>query len=188
MILGDPKLRKQINDTIERNAGRSSRKRRPPSSGWVAPSLSVNKNMEDIQRLTKPLGEHGETLVGEAGASMHKLNLLSENLLRFSQQAERPATARWAPFARQGALQSRQPPRGKRRRADARPETDHQQCRVFSDKIARHPSVLGVGGAIRKDSGLKDVPTDENGQPVQPQQARRWPLSGGGSWGVGQGR
>lgn len=59
---------------------------------------------------------------------------------------------------------------------------------VFSDKIARHPSVLGVGGAIRKDSGLKDVPTDENGQPVQPQQARRWPLSGGGSWGVGQGR
>jgi phospholipid/cholesterol/gamma-HCH transport system substrate-binding protein len=28
--------------------------------------------------------------------------------------------------------------------------------RVFTDKVARHPEVLGVGGAIRPSSGLKD--------------------------------
>jgi len=29
---------------------------------------------------------------------------------------------------------------------------------VFADKIARHPESLGVGGAIRPNSGLKDPP------------------------------
>jgi phospholipid/cholesterol/gamma-HCH transport system substrate-binding protein len=41
------------------------------------------------------------------------------------------------------------------------PRIDHilQDVEVFSDKIARHPESLGVGGAIRPSSGLKDVPS-----------------------------
>jgi phospholipid/cholesterol/gamma-HCH transport system substrate-binding protein len=31
-------------------------------------------------------------------------------------------------------------------------------ARVFSDKIARHPEVLGVRGAIAPQSGAKGVP------------------------------
>jgi ABC-type transporter Mla subunit MlaD len=30
---------------------------------------------------------------------------------------------------------------------------------VFADKIARHPEALGIGGAVRPDSGLKEAPT-----------------------------
>jgi len=30
---------------------------------------------------------------------------------------------------------------------------------VFSDKIARHPEALGIGGALRPSSGLKEAPT-----------------------------
>jgi ABC-type transporter Mla subunit MlaD len=35
---------------------------------------------------------------------------------------------------------------------------------VFSDKIARHPESLGVGGAIRPSSGLKEVPSTNSWQ------------------------
>ncbi len=185
--LGDPKLRKQINDTVE-GLSRSASKMDAAFSKMDVTFDLVNKDLEDIRGLTKPLGEHGETIVGEASASIHKLNLLSENLLRFSQQAEDPNGSLGA-LLHDRELYNRinrlvENVDGLTR--DLKPVIHNVE--VFSDKIARHPSVLGVGGAIRKDSGLKDVPTDENGQPVQPQQARRWPLSGGGSWGVGQGR
>src|SRR5262249_22949187 len=31
---------------------------------------------------------------------------------------------------------------------------------IFAEKIARHPEVLGLGGAVRPSSGLKDPPTN----------------------------
>lgn len=34
-----------------------------------------------------------------------------------------------------------------------------KDAEVFADKIARHPESLGVGGAIHRDSGLKEAPT-----------------------------
>lgn len=40
-----------------------------------------------------------------------------------------------------------------------------KDLRVFSDKIARHPEVLGVRGALQGSSGLKDI--SELGPPVQ---------------------
>ncbi len=55
---------------------------------------------------------------------------------------------------------------------------------VFTDKIARHPSTLGVKGALEKDSGLKDDPLKE-GCPRDPPETPRWPLGGGGSWSIG---
>ena len=51
---------------------------------------------------------------------------------------------------------------------------------TFTDKIARHPGDLGVRGALKKDSGLKDSPGgdgDEKG---------RWPIGGSGRWSLGQ--
>lgn len=40
-----------------------------------------------------------------------------------------------------------------------------EDLRIFSDKIARHPEVLGLRGAIQGSSGLKDE--TEDGQPIQ---------------------
>jgi phospholipid/cholesterol/gamma-HCH transport system substrate-binding protein len=30
---------------------------------------------------------------------------------------------------------------------------------VFADKLARHPESIGLGGALRPSSGLKEAPT-----------------------------
>jgi hypothetical protein len=34
-----------------------------------------------------------------------------------------------------------------------------RDARVFSDKIARHPELLGVRGAIQRNPGTKGVPS-----------------------------
>jgi phospholipid/cholesterol/gamma-HCH transport system substrate-binding protein len=48
-----------------------------------------------------------------------------------------------------------------------RAEKVAQDLQVFSDKIARRPELIGVGGALRPSSGLKDAPA-ANCAPVLP--------------------
>jgi phospholipid/cholesterol/gamma-HCH transport system substrate-binding protein len=185
-IVGDPKLRDQIKQTI-REMPEILAETRTTVQRMSGTFASLEKNMHNIEGLTKPLGEHGETLVGEAGESMHRLNLLTENLLRFSQQVNDDNGSLGAVLHNRELYD-----RVNKLLADLDGLTRDvkpilNNVAIFSDKIARHPSELGVRGALHKDSGVKDVPTDENGQPTQPQ-ARRWPLGGSGSWSIGQGR
>jgi phospholipid/cholesterol/gamma-HCH transport system substrate-binding protein len=179
-IVGDPKTRAQIKQTIAEmpEVLRETKTTVERMGGTFA---SLEQNMRNVEGLTKPLGDRGETLVNEAADSMHKLNLLTENLLRFSQQVndsdgslgallhDKELYMHVTHLARNLDELTR----------DLKPIVNNFE--IFSDKIARHPSDL-IKGAWKKDSGLKEVPADE-----QPQ-ARHWPLSGGGSWSIGQGR
>ena len=56
---------------------------------------------------------------------------------------------------------------------------------IFTDKLARHPSVVGLGGALKKDTGLKDNPLDDGPDGEIPQTSR-FPLGGSGQFGFGQ--
>jgi phospholipid/cholesterol/gamma-HCH transport system substrate-binding protein len=178
-IVGDPKVRAQIKQTIAQmpevlNETKATVQR---MGGTFA---SLEQNMRNVEGLTKPLGERGEALVSEAADSMHKLNLLTENLLRFSQQVndsegslgallhDKELYMHVTHLARNIDELTR----------DLKPIVNN--FNIFSDKIARHPSDL-LKGALKKDNGYKEVTPEEN-----PQAARRWPITG--SWSVGQGR
>ena len=57
-------------------------------------------------------------------------------------------------------------------------------ARVFTDKIARHPELLGVRGAIKKDAGLKDSPSNDGSEtdvPPRPAAGRSAAADGGAS-------
>jgi hypothetical protein len=64
-----------------------------------------------------------------------------------------------------------------------RAEKITRDLEVFADKIARRPELIGVGGAFRPSSGLKDLP----GSTI-PTYRTDWPPavparpSGGGNW------
>ena len=57
--------------------------------------------------------------------------------------------------------------------------------RDFTDKISRHPELLGVRGAIKKDAGLKSSPANDGSDTDVPQNSR-WPIGGSGQWGIGR--
>ncbi len=40
---------------------------------------------------------------------------------------------------------------------------------TFADKLARHPELIGVGGAIRPSMGLKDPPSPPPGLIIPPE-------------------
>ena len=181
-LLGDPKVRAQIKQTIADMPEilKETKTTVEKMSGTFA---SLEQNMRNVEGLTKPLGDRGEALVGDAADSMHKLNLLTDNLLRFSQQVNDQDGSLGA-LLHDKELYTHVSHLAKNLdelTRDLKPIVNNVE--IFSDKIARHPSDL-IKGAWKKDSGLKEVPADNGEQP----QARRWPLGGGGTWSLGQGR
>ncbi len=183
-LLGDPKLREQIKQTIaEMPAVLKEMRTTVEQIGGTFTSLE--HNMQNIEGLTKPLGEHGPAIVEEFDASMKKLNRLSGNMLKFSEELNDPQGSLGAVLHDKELYQhvNHLAKNLDELSRELKPIIDN--VAVFTDKIARHPGDLGVRGALKKDSGLKDSPSTSGSETDLPE-ARRWPMGGSGQWRVGQ--
>ncbi len=182
-LLGDPKLREQIKQTIAEMPAvlKETRATVERMSGTFA---SLEQNMKNIEGLTRPLGERGTSLVGEFDSSMKKLNQLSDNMLRFSQELNDPQGSLGALLHDKELYQQiiHIAKNINELTRDLKPIVDNVW--VFTDKIARHPESLGVRGAIKKDAGLKDS-TSNNGSETDNPENGRWPIGGSGRWSIG---
>ncbi len=182
-LLGDPKLRADMKETIAEMPAvlKETRTTVERMSGTFA---SLEQNMRNIEGLTKPLGERGPGLVEEFDTSMKKLNVLSDNMLRFSQELNDPQGSLGALMHDKELYQhvNRMAKNLDELSRDLKPILNNVY--IFTDKIARHPSSLGVRGALEKDTGLKEMLSDNYSEPDVPETSR-WPLGGSGSWSVG---
>ncbi len=115
----------------------------------------VDRNLRNVEGFTKPLGERGEALIDNLDRGTQKLDQLVAEMLKFSralnnsqgtigQLVNNPELYQHINRAARNIDEvSRQ----------LKPIVD--DARVFSDKIARHPEVLGVRGAVQKSVGIK---------------------------------
>jgi len=184
-VVGDPNVRAQLKQTL-REMPEILVETKATIKEMKGTFASMNQNMQNLEGFTKPLGDRGELLVNEAARGMGKLNALADNLLRFSQDLNDS----------QGSLGALMHDKELYQRVnhlvkeiddlarDLKPVVSNMQ--VFSDKIARHPGDLGVRGALKKDSGLKDDMT--GGADGAEPSARRWPIGGSGTWNLGGAR
>ncbi len=183
-ILGDSKLRADIKQTISKmpvvlDDMQSALK------GINGTFTALQQDMKDIEGLTKPLGDNGPKLVGELDASMANFQKLTANLLQFSEQLNDPQGSLGA-LLRDKELYHHVNHIAKNfdeLTRDLKPILN--DARVFTDKIARHPELLGVRGAIKKDAGLKDSPSNDGPETDFPPETGRWPIGGSGRWSIG---
>ncbi len=159
-ILGDPKLRQDIKLTIGEMplVLKETRGVVEKMGGSMA---SLEANLKNVEGLTRPLGERGEALVMRLDSGAQKLDLAMDQLLKFSKEVNDP----------QGSLGALLHDRELYQSVhhvvkniddivkDLRPILN--DARIFTDKIARHPEMLGVRGALKKDAGLKDPLTGD---------------------------
>ena len=146
---------------------------------------SLNKDMEDIRGLTEPLGKSGPNLVKKLDASMDNLAELSSNILRFSQELNDPQGSLGALLHDKELYQhvNHVAKNFDELSRDLKPILNN--VAIFTDKIARHPGDLGVRGALKKDLGLKDGPSNDGSESDVPE-TRRWPIGDSGQWSVGR--
>jgi hypothetical protein len=135
--------------------------------------------------LTRPLGERGPAIVEAFDTSMKKLNKLSDNMLRFSQDLNDPQGSLGAVLHDKELYQhvNHIAKNIDELSRDLKPIVDNVW--TFTDKIARHPGDLGVRGALKKDSGLKDSSLRDGDATTDPEDGR-WPIGGSGRWSIGR--
>jgi phospholipid/cholesterol/gamma-HCH transport system substrate-binding protein len=115
----------------------------------------VDRNLKNLEGFTKPLGERGDALIDNLDRGTEKLDRLVNEMLKFS-QALNSSEGTVGQLVNNPELYQHI-----NRAARNIDEISRQlkpivdDARVFSDKIARHPEMLGVRGVVQKSTGIK---------------------------------
>lgn len=130
--------------------------------------VKVDDTLTSVQKVARPLGERGESIIKNVDESTDKLNRtlgdfrdLMQNVGRSDGSLQRLLTdpSLYNNLNETSCTINRLMPRMDRILRDVE---------IFADKIARHPESLGVGGVVRPGSGLKEAPTPYKIIPTYP--------------------
>lgn len=157
-MISDPQVKQQLKDSIEQIPLVLQEVRNALAKFNEAVTL-MDRNLENIEGFTRPLGEKGPAIVSQLNQSVNKLDEVMGQMAAFTQAINsRDGTL--------GQVIHNRELYDNLNRAAARIENLTEQlqpivrdARVFSDKIARHPETLGVRGVLDRNPGTKGVPT-----------------------------
>ena len=126
---------------------------------------TAEKNLRNLDAMTAPLAAHSESIAAKLDGSASNLELLLVELNRMARfiSAEDGSLKMLASDPELYRNLNRSASTLDTLLRNLVPIT--QDVRVLSDKLARHPELLGVGGALRGSSGVK---MDEGAGQIQP--------------------
>jgi phospholipid/cholesterol/gamma-HCH transport system substrate-binding protein len=157
-LFGDPENQRNIRETLASLAAMSHETRTTIASARTAVE-SAQHNLDNLKGVTSALARHSESIAGKLDHSAGNLELLLAELNQFARHLS----------DEEGSLKllATDPSlyRNLNRSASSldillrnlQPITE--DLRILSDKLARHPELLGVRGALQGSTGLKT--TDE---------------------------
>ena len=171
MLLSDPQLQKNLKATmnalpqmVEETRGTIAAARYSIERIGVTAD-TMNVTLDQMNRVTDPLAKATPSIVTKLDSSLGQLDTLLKELTTVAKLVNH-GDGTLSKLAGDPQLYD-----NLNRSAAAMPvvlanlNRIAEDLRVFSDKIARHPEVLGVRGAIQPSSGIKEV--DANGEPIQ---------------------
>lgn len=162
-IVGDPAAQQALHDTLvampklvnETHRTIAETRNAVASSRQVLDS--VNKNLVNLTQITEPVGKRGELMVAKLDSSLTNLDQLLGELNRFSKLVN-SKDGSLQKFASDPSLYENLDRSSQSLAVLLRNvEPVLRDLREFSDKVARNPELLGVGGAVRPSTGLKDT-------------------------------
>jgi phospholipid/cholesterol/gamma-HCH transport system substrate-binding protein len=154
-IVADPRAQQALQETLVALPELVEDTRRTIAATRLAVE-NVNRNLVNLAQVTEPVGQRGGAMVAKLESSLTSLDSLLAELNRFAVLINKP-NGSLQKFAADPSLYDNMD-----RSAQSiavlikNLEPVLRDLREFSDKIARHPELLGVGGAMRPSSGLKD--------------------------------
>lgn len=154
-ILADPQLQQDLKATVAALPAMVGETRET----IAAARLSVQKigeNLDNLSQATDPLADHSRSIVVKLDSSLGQLESLLTELNMFARtvNSEDGSVNRFVsdPQLYENLNQSAESLNLLVRSLDP----ILRDVRVFSDKVARHPELIGISGAIRGSSGIKD--------------------------------
>ena len=115
--------------------------------------------LADIRAVTQPLGQRGQTLAADVAESAASLNKVLAEVRELARAFGRENGTVQKLLTDEGLYKNLEAASCELARVLARADKIARDLEVFADKVARRPELIGVGGAVRPSSGLKDAPT-----------------------------
>lgn len=116
----------------------------------------ADRNLENLEGFTGPLGEKGEQLVANLETSTENLSEMIEQLARLARAANNPDGSLGQLMTNPELYQNLNAAADNIQEISTKLKPIINDVRVFTDKIARDPRILGVKGALnRNQSGIK---------------------------------
>jgi len=157
-IVGDPVSKQRFKESME-ELPQVLRDMRATLGKFNESALLMNRNLENLEGLSKPLGEQGGEVVAKLNTSVEKLDQVMDQLLAFGQALNTPQGTL-------GQVIHNRELYDNVNRISLKVEclVDQMQpivrdARILSDRLARHPETIGVRGALERSPGTKGVPT-----------------------------
>jgi phospholipid/cholesterol/gamma-HCH transport system substrate-binding protein len=145
-------------DNITKNLDLLLKDSRKTLDKFNSSAEKADRVFDNLEKVTKPMADRGEKILKNLDEASDQLNKAMAEFRLLTQ----------AMTSGQGTLfRLLNDPTLYNRLNDAAcqanklfPRLDHilQDMETFADKLARHPELIGIGGAIRPSSGLKDLP------------------------------
>lgn len=131
----------------------------------------VNDILADVRAVTRPLAANADAIVRDVGESAAQLNRAVSEVRDLLRWFARENGTLQKLLADPTLYQSLDTAAVALARVLIRADKIAQDLEVFADKVARRPEVIGIGGAVRPSSGLKESPFS----PAVPSYRPDWP-------------
>ena len=153
-VIGDrdvqEKLRQAMNDLPD-----VIRDTREAVNGFKVTLQSVDRNLQNIEGLTRPLGQRGPQLVETMDSAMLKLDRVLTELDQFTTNLNNPNGSLGQLLSDPTLYQRVSSTVANVENLSRQLQPVVRDAREFSNKIARHPELLGVSGALKRSTGAK---------------------------------
>lgn len=120
--------------------------------------VTLEDTLQNIKGATAPLAKHSDSIASRLNNSLGHLELMLADLNRFSQMVAEEDGSLKKFVADPELYQNLNASAASLAVLLKNLEPVVRDLRIFSDKVARHPELMGVGGAIHGSSGLKVEP------------------------------
>ncbi len=153
-VMGDPTARAKLKETIN-GLPEIIADLRTTVKGIGTTVDTADRNLRNLEGLTKPLGERGEGMVAQIDQTIGRLDEVLRQASMFT-KALNESEGTLGKLVRDPQVYNdlaQAAGNVKNLTKELRPIVD--DVRVFTDKIARHPEQLGVRGALDRRPGLK---------------------------------
>lgn len=168
-VLGDPRSQLALKQTLDGLPGLVEDTRLTIVATRNAVE-SMNRNFVSLSQVTEPVGQRGPVMVAKLENSLGNLDALLGELNRVAQAVNQPEGTinklATDPSLYDNLDRSAQSLAVLLKNL----EPVLRDMREFSDKVARNPELLGVGGAFRPSTGLRD--SEVLNQPANPPAGR----------------
>ena len=129
----------------------------------------MNRNLVNLSQVTEPVGKRGEQMVAKLDSSLTNIDMLLTELNRFARVVNQKDGTLQKFIANPSLYDNLDRSSQSMVVLMRNLEPIMRDMKEFSDKIARNPELLGVGGAVRPSSGLKDEEMlNSKRKPTQP--------------------